>query len=104
MKSCFISMPLGVKTRPYTNQAIDFDTVFAKLIEPAVLAAELIPLRWQTVLSAGGAFTQRDALRAIIASDVMLVDVSSLNPNVMYELGIRHAANRGPTVILAVNG
>jgi tetratricopeptide (TPR) repeat protein len=104
MKSCFISMPLGVKMRPYTNQAIDFDAVFAKLIEPAVIAAELTPLRWQTVLSAGGPFTQRDALRAIISSDVMLADVTSLNPNVMYELGIRHAANRGPTVILAVGG
>jgi tetratricopeptide (TPR) repeat protein len=104
MKTCFISMPLGVKTRPYTNHQIDFDAVFAKLIEPAVQAAELIPLRWQTVLSPGGAFTQRDALRAIIASDVLLADVTSLNPNVMYELGIRHAANRGPTVILAVAG
>ncbi len=101
MKSCFVSMPLGVRKRPYTDRYIDFDVVFARLIEPAAAAAELTLLRWQTVLSTGGPFTQRDALRAIIASDVLLADVSTLNPNVMYELGIRHAANRGPTIILA---
>jgi tetratricopeptide (TPR) repeat protein len=104
MKSCFISMPLGVRKRPYTDQEIDFDMVFEKLIEPAAAEAELTLLRWQTVLSAGAPFTQREALRAIIASDVLLADVSTLNPNVMYELGIRHAANRGPTVIVAVAG
>ena len=39
-----------------------------------------------------------------MSSDVLLADVTTANPNVMYELGVRHASNRGPTVLLHAGG
>jgi hypothetical protein len=36
-----------------------------------------------------------------MGSDLMIADVSVANPNVMYELGIRHATSARPTILLA---
>jgi predicted nucleotide-binding protein len=42
-------------------------------------------------------------VRLLLESDLVVADISSLNPNVMYELGIRHAARR-PVIQLIAKG
>lgn len=98
MKTCFVSMPVGRKNSPASGASIDFDRVYDELVVPAVSQAGLALRSWRDV--AAGASIQKQALGDIISCDVMLVDVTTSNPNVMYELGVRHAANRGPTVLL----
>ena len=45
MKSfCFVLMPFGLKPDE-NNRLIDFDRVYAEIIEPAVMGAELDPIR-----------------------------------------------------------
>ena len=39
----------------------------------------------------------------IFEADVAVVDVSFLNPNVYYELGIRHALNKYTTLVIRMN-
>ena len=39
-----------------------------------------------------------------IAFDLAIVDITTGNPNVMYELGVRHAAKRWGTIILRKAG
>jgi MAP3K TRAFs-binding domain len=101
VKTCFVSMPVGRKTAPETGVVVDFDRVYAELVVPAVSDAGLHLRSWRS--SSTAASIQQQALAHIISSDVLLADVTMSNPNVMYELGVRHAANRGPTLLMRGN-
>jgi hypothetical protein len=57
-------------------------------------------LRCQRGDEFSGALIHKEILRAVIASDVMVADVSHGNPNVMYELGMRHALRPATTILI----
>jgi hypothetical protein len=91
-KTCFIVSPIGSKLEPvgspgrnrYEESIFMWESVF----EPACSAFGLTPIRADKISSAGEIPEQiftylRDA-------DVVIADVSHANPNVMYELGLRH--------------
>jgi hypothetical protein len=93
-KKCFVIMPLTVPDHlleRYGNNADHFNKTYEFFIEPAVDAAgfEVVP-------------PSRDAsenihagiLRDLAESDLVLADLSGLNPNVFFELGIRTALDR----------
>ena len=67
-------------------------------VAPAIERAGLSIRSWRSVDASTSIQTQ--TLGDIISSDILLADVTTANPNVMYELGVRHAMNRGPTVLL----
>lgn len=98
MKTCFVSMPVGQQQDRLTGAVIDFDLVYAELVAPALERASLSARSWRS--ADAGTSIQKQALGDIISSDILLADITTANPNVMYELGVRHAANRGPTVLL----
>jgi hypothetical protein len=98
VKTCFVSMPVGQKHDAQTGATIDFDRVYNELVAPAIERAGLSIRSWRAVGAATSIQTQ--ALSDIISSDILLADVTTANANVMYELGVRHAMNRGPTVLL----
>lgn len=52
-----------------------------------------------TSLPAG--VSQKAILDAIVSSDIMIADVSVANPNVMYQIGVRHVASSGPTILIS---
>jgi hypothetical protein len=54
-------------------------------------------------LIAGTGLILNSIYRELGESDVVIADLTSLNPNVMYELGFAHGAQR-PTVMLAASG
>jgi MAP3K TRAFs-binding domain len=99
VKTCFVSMPVGRKHDAQTGPTIDFDRVYNELVAPAIERAGLSIRSWRSV--GAGTSIQTQALGDIITSDILLADVTTANPNVMYELGVRHATNRGPTVLLS---
>jgi hypothetical protein len=43
-------------------------------------------------------------MTAILGSDVMVADISTANPNVLYEVGLRHALRRHVTVLVMESG
>jgi hypothetical protein len=45
----------------------------------------------------------RDLLSRLYRSDAVLADLTDLNPNVFYELGVRHALRAG-TILIALKG
>jgi hypothetical protein len=97
MKTCYVSMPLGIKPN-IAGRMIDFDRVYFDLVKPAVSDAGLQCVRGDELRV--GALISKAVLSAVLSSDVMLADVGTADANVMYELGVRHALRRGVTILL----
>ena len=70
-------------------------------IEPL---AKSIPLQLDIAhkIEKSGSITNQIMVR-LVNSDLVIADLTGLNSNVMYELGVRHAAGK-PTVIIADRG
>lgn len=69
-----------------------YSRVYKHIFRPACEKAGFSPLRADEVSSTNHIVL--DVLKNIIDSDLVLCDLSSQNPNVLYELGIRQAFNR----------
>ncbi|MBT5366664.1 MAG: hypothetical protein HOL05_01370, partial [Nitrospinaceae bacterium] len=76
----------------------EFDAVFSKLIVPTLEG------NCFSVNRADSALDQENILKNIIRNiskaDLVIADMTTMNPNVMYELGIAHAFSK-PTVLIA---
>ncbi len=98
---CFVLMPFGRKTDGLGRIA-DFDRVYHDIIAPAVTAANLDPIRADEE-QVGGAI-HKPMFERLMLCDYAVADVTGANPNVYYELGIRHALKPHSTVILFAAG
>lgn len=96
-KRCFVIMPIA-DTPDYDSG--HFNTVYKHLILPACRKAGFIPIRADEVNSSN--MIMLDILKNIVQCDLAICDLSSRNPNVMYELGLRQAFNK-KTVLLKDN-
>jgi hypothetical protein len=102
-RSCFVIMPFGIKKHPLPpHEDIDFDTIYHDLIKPVVEKLGIECTRSDEISKAG--LIHRDMIERILKSDVVIVDITTGNANVLYELGIRHAAKRTGTIILRREG
>jgi tetratricopeptide (TPR) repeat protein len=101
MKTCYVSMPFGVKTDFVNGRTVDFDAIYRLAIKPAVEAAGLACVRADEI--EGSFLVQKPVFAAVLGSEVMLADLTTANPNVFFELGMRYAA-RPRTTILMVSG
>ncbi len=101
MKShAFVAMPFGVKKDSQGNE-IDFNRVYAELIKPALEAAGLEVFRADEEQRAGGILP--DMFQELLIADLVVADLTIDNPNVWYELGVRHAL-RARGVVLICGG
>jgi hypothetical protein len=106
----FVVMPFGVKEaqsaavsaadaadeKPVVS--INFDEVYELLIKPALTNAGCVPFRADGEPGAGDIRT--DMYFELVTADLILADISILNANVFYELGVRHGvAPRGVFMI-----
>jgi hypothetical protein len=94
-------MPFGRK-QDGTGKIIDFDAVYQQIISPAVTAAGLEPLRADEE-QVGGTI-HKPMYERLMLCEFAVADVTGANPNVYYELGIRHAIRPRSTVILFAEG
>lgn len=99
-KKCFVIMPFGKK--PVDGIEFDFDAVYHNLIKPAVEELELECTRCDEIIDTGSIHFKM--FHGIFEADVAVVDITSLNSNVFYELGIRHALNKYVTLIISKAG
>lgn len=100
LKSCYVSIPFGIKMDLNTGRKIDFDRIYQLLINPAAQEAGFSVARADGIPFSGVLAFDRRLLEAIIGCDLLIADVTTANPNVMYELGIRHALRRGATLVM----
>lgn len=74
-----------------------FSIVYEYLIKPACRSAQFEPLRADEVHKSN--FIVLDIIRHLVESEMVVCDLSSRNPNVMYELGIRQAFNKPVAIV-----
>jgi tetratricopeptide (TPR) repeat protein len=93
----FIAMPFGKKTG-YDGTIIDFDAIYRDLLKPAIEAANLEVFRADEEQAAGDIRT--DMFQELLIADLVVVDLTLDNPNVWYELGVRHALRARGVVLV----
>ena len=99
---CFVIMPFGEK-KDAQGAVTDFDVVYEEIIEEVMeKRLEIKCLRSDKVQAPG--WIHRDMLQHIVQADVAVVDISTLNANVFYELGVRHALRKGVTLLIRKKG
>lgn len=88
-KSCFVISPIGTDGSPQRKRA---DTVLKHIFKPA-----LEPLGYTVVradeISQPGSITLQ-VLERVLESHLVVADLTDHNPNVFYELAVRHASER----------
>src|SRR5580692_7871096 len=94
-------MPFGRKT-DVAGRVTNFDSVYQKLIAPAVEQAGLEPIRADEE-KIGGTI-HKPMFERLMLCHYAVADITGANPNVFYELGIRHALRPASTVVLFVEG
>jgi O-acetyl-ADP-ribose deacetylase (regulator of RNase III) len=100
---CFVIMPYGKKSSAGTKRIIDFDEVYDEMIEPAIEGLfSLHCIRCDRIDEPGS--IHKRMMTQIFEARVALVDTSTLNANVFYELGVRHALKRAVTVLIQEKG
>jgi tetratricopeptide (TPR) repeat protein len=93
---CFVLMPFGVKADA-SGRSINFDTVYEKIFKPAVNATGLLPVRADEEQAQG--FIHKLMYERLLLSEYAIADLTILNANVYYELGVRHAAKPSTTIM-----
>ena len=98
---CFILMPFGRKPAG-DGRVVDFDAVYERLIQPAVIAAGLEPLRADDEIAGG--VIHKAMFERLILCEYAVADLTTANANVFYELGLRHAVRSWATQLIFAEG
>ena len=99
METCFVVMGFGVKTDYQSGRKLDLDKSYQNLIKPAVEAAGLSCIRADEIQHSGT--IDVPMYEQLLTADVVIADVSTMNPNAFYELGVRHALRPFTTIIVS---
>jgi len=92
--SCFAIMPIS----DHQDYPADhFGEVYESIIQPAVRACGYEPVRADQVAATN--LIHLDILKHILEAPIAICDLSSANPNVMFELGLRQAFDK-PVVLI----
>lgn len=100
-KTCFVIMPFGEKP-DVDGQVIKFNDVYKYIIKPVAARIGLDVVRSDEIQTPG--WIHGDMIQHIFSSDVAIVDITSLNPNVFYELGVRHTLRKAVTILIRKKG
>lgn len=112
-KTCFVIMPIGSQSFDGVEiSANDLKALYDDLIREAVEKAykdlhkdpdEGLQVTRADEISGPGVITA-DIFERIADSDYVIADITFPNPNVFYELGLRHATRSGTILLRKKNG
>ncbi len=98
---CFIDMPFGKKMDLTSGIEIKFDQIYASAIRPAIEEVGLEPMRGDEERTGG--IIHAAMFARLLLAEYVVADLTLANPNVFYELGIRHVARPFTTVPIFAN-
>jgi hypothetical protein len=100
-RSCFVIMPIQVPdamTDSYSKfgGTDHFRDILERLFMPAIRKIGYSPI---PPLATGADIIHAEIIRNLVTADLVLCDISTLNPNVFFELGIRTAVNKPVSLV-----
>lgn len=99
MKTCFVIIGYGIKIDFATGRKLNLDKTFDNLIKPVFKSLGIDCFR--AIDKNGTGVIDSLMYKWILEADIVLADISTLNPNVVYELGVRHALRPYSTIIIS---
>jgi tetratricopeptide (TPR) repeat protein len=99
---CFVLMPFGKKPDPTGGDPIDFDRIYETAIQPALDQAGLDAIRADEERTGG--IIHKAMFERLLLCDYAVADLTGANPNVFYELGVRHAVRPATTLVIFGKG
>lgn len=98
-KICFVIIGYGKKKDYRRGIEIDLDRTFEHIIEPVFTGLGFKCLRAADIDHSGS--IDEIIYSNIYSADFVVADISTLNANVLYELGVRHGVKKNTTIIIA---
>jgi catechol 2,3-dioxygenase-like lactoylglutathione lyase family enzyme len=98
----FVACPIGAENSPERNRSDQLlEHILYPVIDDLLGKPDEVIVRADTI-GEPGRITSHIA-RELDIADVVIADLIGLNPNVMYEVGVRHTLNK-PLVLMAIDG
>lgn len=94
-------MGFGTKTDFATGRKLDLNKSYRLLIKPVVEAKGLVCVRADEMIFSGA--IDVPMYMELLNADVVIADISTANPNALYELGVRHALRPRTTIVISEN-
>lgn len=98
-KRCFVVMGFGEKVDFEQQKTFDLDKTYRIIIKRAVEAAGFECIRADDVMHSG--IIDKPMYELLLEADLVIADLSTSNPNAIYELGVRHALRPNTTIVIA---
>jgi len=98
LKDCFVISPIGESDSTTRKRS---DKVLKHIITPSVSSFDYKPIRADQISEPGIITTQ--VIQYIVEAPLVIADLTDRNPNVFYELAIRHAIKK-PLIQLIKKG
>ena len=98
-KTCFVIIGYGQKPDFETGRTIDLDKTYDNLIKPVFTDLKIECFRAKDIRHTG--IIDVPMYEWIYKADFVIADISTLNPNVLYELGVRHALRPNTTIVIS---
>ena len=97
-RKCFIICPLGEKQSETRSRS---DKLLNHVLEPVLLRNDYDAVRADQIPKVGFITTQ--IINLVVESELVIADLTGSNPNVFYELALRHASQK-PYIQLVESG
>lgn len=98
-KTCFVITGFGPKPDLETGRILDLDKTFEHLIKPVFDELNINCFRAKEIRHSGT--IDVPMYEWIYKADIVVADVSTLNSNALYELGVRHALRPNTTIVIS---
>lgn len=92
-KECFVICPIGNEKEPERRRS---DDLLKHIIMPVLKDHNYEAIRADLIPSPG--IITRQIFEKLTSSELVIVDMTDYNPNVFYELAIRHTREKMPTI------
>lgn len=98
MPLCFVIMGFGEKTDFESGRTLDLDKTYKNIIKPAVEETGYQCIRADEIQDSG--IIDKSMYALLMHADLVIADISTNNPNAIYELGVRHAVRPLSTIVI----
>lgn len=94
-KNCFVIAPIGEDGSEVRQRS---DWVLESIIRPAVEPLGYRPIRGDQISEPGD--VMRQVVERVVNDPLVVADLTGSNPNVLYELALRHATGKRPILLI----